>query len=100
MEVLANAKSSRLEDREDDLLGGPRVAGRLEDHEHPIVDVLGDGGHRLCDGTKVGSTLVAQGGRHAHNGYSSPSEDAGVARRPEPPRNHDADLVVSDVVHV
>jgi hypothetical protein len=38
-EVLADLHAGLLEQRQQQLLGGARIGGALEDHEHPAVEV-------------------------------------------------------------
>jgi hypothetical protein len=102
VEVEAGGEARQLlEQGADDLVGGARVGGRLEDDERARLEHLPGGLGRGLDRGEVGAIGLRQRGRHADDRdvRSAVTGRLGDVRgRPETPRDHGRDVGVGQVI--
>ena len=102
VEVRAGPQArALLEDRRDQLLGGARVGGRLQDDRGPAPEVRGHGGRGGLDVGQVGHALAHRGG-HRDDRHVEAGQVGGVRSWPGSGRWRatSAELVVGDVLDV
>lgn len=98
MEVHARRQPGLFEDRAHDLVGGAGIGRRLEDDEHPGLEVVADGLDRGDDRAEIGAAVLGQRRRHADHDRLGLAQTGGIGRGLEPGLDHFRNVLIGEVI--